>query len=718
MTSFKRLFVRWFWFFSSLGVFMLVLQGAYLFRSVLRDEQARAWSSIETMAANLIRHLDAELVRASYIAAAPYKAETYFPEVELLARVLENQTEEIFRGSLTSGLHLKDLDRLRGVWDVSTLYNPEGRPQFVTVRELEGSEYLVAIRMDDKVLSLAGPSSIVPILAGENGRVIWTADDPFGKYFYLRGWIDRGVLNSSGWFRGHIWEGRAFWGKCFKLQSMRLLVVVPEGRILSLVIGGSAVPLAMSVMILSLLFLFHRLWSRQVMPDVKDITDFFAKMERDLAGIRCPEELSQVIDALSRDVDLRRSRCRLEELCAVLSGLGAAMRVLWNQQEEINAFGEEVAAMNASLAESNDILRKREQIWGQTLQVAKLVRSGYQAPDEVGRIAETIREMLSAFGVVVDRLEGDTLIPVAYSGYEEGLPPEPVKVNSSLIGRAVREGLIWAEDVREEPGYLALHEAVITEVAMGLSHMGRPVGGLTVSFVEPRKRDEAMLETLIPVASVLAGFLDASKSRQEIRESYHYLAQKLQEITGIYHNETEEHLNRIGAYATRIARDLGKSQQEVEDLGIFARLHDIGKLKVPQDVLSKPVGLSVEEFETVKRHTLWGAEIIGEAEWLAMARRICLTHHEKWDGSGYPFGLAGQQIPWEGRVMALADIYDALRSNRSYKRGFSHEEVVKVILQGDGRTMPEHFAPEVLDWFRYNHHVMDAIFERFRDRDA
>lgn len=152
-------------------------------------------------------------------------------------------------------------------------------------------------------------------------------------------------------------------------------------------------------------------------------------------------------------------------------------------------------------------------------------------------------------------------------------------------------------------------------------------------------------------------------------------------------------------------------------MGIFARLHDIGKLKVPHNILSKPSGLTGDEFELVKRHTIWGAEIVGDAEWLAMARRVCLTHHEKWDGSGYPFGLSGQQIPWEGRVMALADIYDALRSNRSYKRGFSHEEAVRIILVGDGRTRPEHFAPEVLEWFRQNHEVMGSIFDRFRDRE-
>jgi HD-GYP domain-containing protein (c-di-GMP phosphodiesterase class II) len=717
VTSFKRLFVRWFGLVATAGILLIALHGVYMFQSQLSEWQRRSWIFTENLSSNLVRHLDSELVKASYIASAPYKAETYFPEVELLARLLGDQVDQTFRGYIPTGIALSGMDQLEGLWQVSSVFNPDGHPQFVTVREMEGSRYLIGVRMDPSPLLVTGEMGASPVLAGRDGRVIWADYGPVGRHFAARGWVDAGFLNGSTWGRGRTAQGLPFWARCFEVQNMRLLVTVPEREVLLNAVKGSMVPVFLSVAMFSLLFALYRLWRDQVEPDIRDISDFFRRMEGALGGIRCPEELSSVIDSLSEDMGRRMERCRMEEFHTMLSGVAAAMRVLWTQQEEINAYGEEVAAMNASLTESNEILRKREQIWGQTLQVANLVRSGYQAPDEVARIAETIREMLSAFGVVVDRLEGDTLIPVAYSGYDQGLPPEPVKLDSSLIGRAVREGLIWAEDVSKAEGYLPLHEAVVAEVAMGLYHMGRPVGGLTVSFTERRRRDETLLETLVPVASVLAGFLDASKSRQEIRESYYYLAQKLQEITGIYHNETEEHLSRIGTYASRIAMDLGRTETEAEEIGIFARLHDIGKLKVPHEVLSKPSGLTRDEFELVKRHTVWGAEILGEAEWLAMARRICLTHHEKWDGSGYPFGLAGVQIPWEGRVMALADIYDALRSRRAYKEGMSHEEAVRVILQGDGRTMPEHFAPEVLEWFRQNHLVMDAIFQRFKDRD-
>jgi HD-GYP domain-containing protein (c-di-GMP phosphodiesterase class II) len=98
-----------------------------------------------------------------------------------------------------------------------------------------------------------------------------------------------------------------------------------------------------------------------------------------------------------------------------------------------------------------------------------------------------------------------------------------------------------------------------------------------------------------------------------------------------------------------------------------------------------------------------------------MARNICLCHHEKWDGSGYPQGLQGAAIPIEGRIVSLVDIYDALRSPRSYKEGYSHQESVTIILDGDGRTLPEHFDPNLWEFFRRNHEEMRRIYDETRD---
>ena len=716
--SFHRIYRRWALLFWGVGFLLFLLQGGLLFRSGLEESKSDGDALLLAATHSFSLTLEGELDRASFLAADPERFASLAGELSLFARLEGDRLVQVIRGHLPRGFRLPGRAGMTDRWVISDLLNPDGVPQFVTVRTFHGNDYLLGVRLNTSGLEPFADQNVAPFLTDPRGALLWhDPRDPSGLGVPLehRGWLDREVLEARTWKEIPLSTGRSVWARTQGVEGARISVLIPVTSVLGEAMRFVYPALLLLALMGGLLLAFRRLWNRRVLPEFRGLVDLSQVLESRLAVARDPEEVSASIDDLSKDVQERLDACRMEEAHSVLASLLRALRVLWRQQEEINAFGEEVTSMNASLEESNEFLRKREQIWGQTLRVARLVKGTHQAREEVAHIAETIKDMLGAFGVVVDRLEGDKLVPQAWSGYEEGLPPEPVKVADSLIGRAVREGLVWAEDVRQTPGYLTLHDSVASEVALGLVHMGRAVGGLTVSFQERRPRDEALLETLTPVASVLAGYLDASRAQQEVRDSYDYLARKLQEITGIYHNETEQHLERIGAYCSRIARDLGREQRDVEDLALFARLHDMGKLKVPREILTKPGALSEEEFRTIQRHTLWGAEIIGDAAWLAMARRICLTHHEKWDGTGYPFGLSGEQIPWEGRIVALADVYDALRSPRAYKPGLSHDEVVRTILRGNDRTRPDHFAPEVLQWFQENHDVMDALYDRYQD---
>ncbi|HUZ17724.1 MAG TPA: HD domain-containing phosphohydrolase [Spirochaetia bacterium] len=140
-------------------------------------------------------------------------------------------------------------------------------------------------------------------------------------------------------------------------------------------------------------------------------------------------------------------------------------------------------------------------------------------------------------------------------------------------------------------------------------------------------------------------------------------------------------------------------------------MHDIGKIAVPDSVLLKPGPLTPEELEIVKTHTVIGERILSASTHpsIQMAASIALCHHERHDGSGYPNGLKGEAIPMEARITLLCDQYDALTSKRPYKEAFRHAEAVRIIREGDGRTLPSHFHPDVLKAFISVGEQMEAI---------
>ena len=142
-------------------------------------------------------------------------------------------------------------------------------------------------------------------------------------------------------------------------------------------------------------------------------------------------------------------------------------------------------------------------------------------------------------------------------------------------------------------------------------------------------------------------------------------------------------------------------------------MHDIGKVGIPSEILLKRGRLTDVEFALMRTHAEIGAKILSgsSSNLIQMSERIAAYHHERWDDSGYPGGLRGEKIPIEARIMNLADQYDALRSVRPYKPGFSHEKAHKILTEGDGRTIPGHFDPVLLDIFKENHQLFESIYD-------
>lgn len=178
-------------------------------------------------------------------------------------------------------------------------------------------------------------------------------------------------------------------------------------------------------------------------------------------------------------------------------------------------------------------------------------------------------------------------------------------------------------------------------------------------------------------------------------------------------NETGAHVIRMSHYSRIVAVALGFDEYQADELLHAAPMHDVGKIGIPDAILTKPGKLTAEEWAVMRRHTVIGANILGDhsSGLLKLAASIALYHHEKWDGSGYPHGLAGEEIPLPARIVALADVFDALTSERPYKRAWSVEDAVSLIRKESGK----HFDPQVVSAFLDNLPEILKVKERWAD---
>jgi len=213
------------------------------------------------------------------------------------------------------------------------------------------------------------------------------------------------------------------------------------------------------------------------------------------------------------------------------------------------------------------------------------------------------------------------------------------------------------------------------------------------------------------------------KKTRELREALAMLKNmsgelmtRLTAVAEFRDSNTGFHNYRMGSYARELADALGIEDNLVEALSFASPLHDIGKVGIPDTILLKPSALTSEEFMVMKTHTRIGEKILAGSSYpfIQMGASIALNHHERWDGTGYPRGLKKDETPIEGRIVMLCDQYDALRGLRLYKMPISHDGAVRIITTGDGRIMPQHFDPDILEAFKKVSHNFDDIFNSYR----
>lgn len=319
-------------------------------------------------------------------------------------------------------------------------------------------------------------------------------------------------------------------------------------------------------------------------------------------------------------------------------------------------------------------------------------------------------------------LLGKALLPDNWEwelfGYDKGLSRQPV---ASQLQRyfepLVREKMIWSvnPDELDLPGNMplaALFNELGIAIVNGTVFMSKKLCILCVNYDGGISNYESSLFHTF-IAQTL--FLQSISERiNEVEDGFKYMIRSLAKTCEQRDDADGPHVYRVGEYAYLMATALGESQDFCNGIRLQSILHDVGKVHISENILNKPGPLSSDEFDAVKKHAQFGVQIIGSHPGLRMAAAIAVSHHENWDGSGYPKGLAGDAIPLEGRIVKLADQYDVLRTPRSYKASFSHEEAVNILLNGDGRTKPEHFDPRVLACFRELAAQFDEIYQAIR----
>ncbi|MDE2292295.1 MAG: GAF domain-containing protein [Elusimicrobia bacterium] len=209
------------------------------------------------------------------------------------------------------------------------------------------------------------------------------------------------------------------------------------------------------------------------------------------------------------------------------------------------------------------------------------------------------------------------------------------------------------------------------------------------------EEDEGFLRIL---ATIAASSIENAKLYENLRKSHLETIYRMAMVAEYRdQQDTASHLRRISKYTGLVAAELGLALDLVEDLRYASPLHDIGKVAIPDSILLKPGKLTPDEYEEMKKHPVYGGRMLENAEsrLLKLARNIALSHHEHWDGTGYPYGLKGEEIPMEARIVSVVDVFDALTTRRVYKGAWSAEDTFRYMHEQSGRL----FDPKVIDAF-------------------
>jgi HD-GYP domain-containing protein (c-di-GMP phosphodiesterase class II) len=293
---------------------------------------------------------------------------------------------------------------------------------------------------------------------------------------------------------------------------------------------------------------------------------------------------------------------------------------------------------------------------------------------------------------------------------------------TGLVGHAIHSGdSIFIEDayddsrfnpeVDKKTGYRTKAILVIPI----RNHEGEVIGAYQAinKMTESNQFSAKDLENLSLAATYSGKSLEAAILNQEIEETQKEIIYTMGEIGESRSKETGNHVKRVAEYSKLLAVRYGLNEQEAELLKMSSPMHDIGKVAIPDAILKKPGKLTDEEYDTMKTHTVIGYNLLKNSrrKILKTAATVARSHHEKWNGTGYPDRLTGEEIPLYGRITALADVFDALASDRYYKKAWELDRIINLFREERG----EHFDPQLVDIFLESIPEIVQIKEQYND---
>ena len=339
-------------------------------------------------------------------------------------------------------------------------------------------------------------------------------------------------------------------------------------------------------------------------------------------------------------------------------------------------------------------------------------------------VANTLLEKLldtlgaERFAVLLDPPSEERSLFLSREG--ESTSKEPFQYSKTVVNsvRDNGEPLVTLDAI----GDSRLSSSVSLQLTGARSIMCVPLKGIGHLYVDNRLSAGIFQEPELDLLSILADLFAAAvervqytdrlaKANAELRASQEETVTRLAQAADWRDTDTAEHINRVGDYSALLARWAGCDEETVEEIRLASKMHDVGKLGVPDKILLKPGRFNDEEFEIMKKHTLMGGKILegSNSPLLQMAYQIAISHHEHYDGSGYPYGLKGEDIPLEGRITSICDAFDAMSSKRVYKEAYSMDKCFRIIHEELGKQ----FDPRLGQLFIDHRADIEAVKELF-----